>query len=355
MFFKQQFMEKSSSCITMPQSHDMCWHIAAFLSFIECPHCYEAKPTRLTDVWSVRPRHWSKIFQIISKRAQYLIKIAWHLVIFGYLGQQSIQVLYTLATTSTTFLGYMALMRWRLKQLAALFILRITTKKSMIGSGEICRQKEQLELGVLTLCGRDEASRISKQTAKFCIAFNVAAALSLLIIFSEIEANFMVRYAKYGPSQIWPFESVKVDFWIGETFLLLTADALTIAPYCLVAWWCGLVYTGSWSIRILREASTGGRKVVDVESLQRTVLCMQAYYETLETGFSDILFWHISAAVLTALSWVDAVLTTEDAADNSGNLFLASVAPQMLLWNTVFLVGVPLWFAIQFQQEVSAR
>jgi hypothetical protein len=115
-------------------------------------------------------------------------------------------------------------------------------------------------------------------------------------------------------------------------------------------WWCTLVQAGVQYVVTFRQQLklTQSSQTNDIEKLQRIIFTLQSFHSIIEESFSGIMFWHICASILTSLSFIGDIVN----GTGSDHWLSTFVALQMLIGNTVILVGVPNFFSVRFQEEV---
>ena len=329
--------------------HGLSWHLVSFFTFLECPYCYESRVIELTTPVKAVPRNSNIIFGL-----QFIFKVIWHAGTLVFALYLMIENACYIVTSHASILGILSIVRWRLKQSAAVCVFWIITqRKSRKTAGEACRELDQLLLQVAAISGQTTANKVDLKIRRFAAIFSLVSLVFLIGTYSETLTAFILRTSEPKPAHLWPF-NITINYWVSEAFFLSTVDTFAFLPYCMMTWWCTLVYSGTLAVESLRKALNGpvNREQTNIESLQLLTSRVQSFYDAMESWWSGILFWHIVSCLLSTLSWLGDLLN-EDRSNAKEHWFLDSVAPQMVAWNTVIQVGIPAYIAIQFQNEVG--
>jgi hypothetical protein len=261
---------------------------------------------------------------------------------------QSALFLGELTYTHMTFQIILRRLRWRLKQIGSMIAVWIIVR-GREKMEEICLQRHLLETEALKVCSNHQDRRtLLDGIRKFGLIFNWISLGLLLAMHMELEAEHSVLYQD-TPYYLWQF-SIPINFWLAECYFLLTTDILTFLLYFIIIWWCTLVQAGvQYTMKFRQQLKLTKSLQTDIEKLQHIIFTLQSFYTIMEESFSGILFWHICASILTGLCFLGDIIKGSGS-DHWLSLF---VGFQMLIWNTVFLVGVPNLFSIRFQEEVG--
>ncbi|OQV13368.1 hypothetical protein BV898_12402 [Hypsibius exemplaris] len=334
--------------------HNVSWKLIALLGFVECHHCFSTTaPFGAVPQTDGHRKPQKRAYFILSK-IRYALKVLWVVVTVASVCHQFAETFYGMATTATGITDVMRGLRWRLKQLAALFTLYcLWRRRAELES--VCQRREQFETLSRNIVGEEKYAVMVEGMRKFGRIFNFLSITFLAVTHVELAGEYITRY--HSAVRVCPYTHASVTLWTSEVFFWSTTDILTFIPYFAVTWWCTLIHAAVRSSRALREglkiaAVTHG---TSVGTLWKVSVMVRQYFLAVEGAFSGILFWHITAAVLTGLSFLgDMVDRTRDSADGEwGHWLTALVTPQLLIWNILILVGIPTMFAIQFQEEME--
>jgi hypothetical protein len=330
------------------QVHGISWNIISSFSFIKCQKC-RAKAEQANIFRSNSgARHLCKV--VLSK-CWYILKIAWHILVLLTVVHQFADFIHQMIGTQMGFQKILKNLRWRFKQLASVIILWIILR-GQEQMGEVCLQRQFLESEALKFCTtKKQRQTLVDRIRKFGLSFNCVSLGLLFFMHLEMEADYSVNFHEI-PYRFWPFP-IFINFWLAELFFLLTVDILSFLPYFVMVWWCTLVQAGVRCAVVFRQQLklTQSSQKDEIEKLQHIVLTLESFYSAMEESFSGIIFWHIFAALLTSLSFLGDVVN----GTTSAHWLSALVAVKLLIWNIVVLVGIPNFFSIRFQEEVSSR
>jgi hypothetical protein len=323
----------------MSTNEGLCWKMLRIVSFLDV--------SRETNIKN--PSTPSHFLKKIGRSILFAIKMGWYILVTIMVIRQVAHLLFLLATNNLDFLGVLALLRFRIKNVSFLIILFVLLYRRRF-LHEINQRRQYLAVQLSTYCNQHGVEQIRRKIQKFDWIFGLSSMILSVVSYLVTNLEFSSGIGNASTS-FWPFTS-QMKGWSIILISSITVGGLRLVAQLIITWWCLQVYAGICYINAIRknQATVFSLRYPtdrDMVAFQTSMQAVQAFHSVIERAFGSVLLIHISACLLTSLSFIGELIAGAYVSLDSVLVSVAQIGD-----NTIVLLGVPTTLCVLFQEEV---